>query len=72
MNWTTPVSIVVVAAVVATTIGALVRLLVGPLAGQYQIAAGVVTALLVVLVVGMVGLGARGEDDHWLENGGYW
>lgn len=72
MDWTTPVSLVVAVAVAVTAIGALVRLVIGPLTGQYQIAAAAVVALVVVLTVAAVGLGARGQSDHWLENGGYW
>lgn len=72
MDWTTPLGVVVAAAVAVTTIGALVRLAVGPLAGQYQLATAAVVALLVVLLLAAVGLGTRGEGDDWLSNGGYW
>jgi hypothetical protein len=72
MEWTTPVSIVVAAAVLVTTVGALVRLVIGPLVGPFQTASGLTVALLVVLLVAAVALGARGEGDNWLENGGYW
>ncbi|WP_255195655.1 hypothetical protein [Halorarius litoreus] len=72
MDWTTPVSLVVALAVAVTAIGALVRLVIGPLTGQFQLAAGAVVVLLVVALLAMVGLGARGEGDDWLTNGGYW
>jgi hypothetical protein len=72
MEWTTPVSIVVAAALLVTAVGALVRLVVGPLAGQFQTASGVTVALLVVALLAAVALGARGTGSNWLENGGYW
>jgi hypothetical protein len=72
MDWTLPVSVLAALAVLVTAIGALVRLVIGPLSGQFQLAAAAVVALLVVSLVAMVGLGARGEDDEWLANGGYW
>lgn len=72
MDWTLPVAVAAVLAIVVAAIGALVRLVVGPLTGEFRLAAGLAIGLVLLFLLGAAAAGARGTADRWLANGGYW
>jgi hypothetical protein len=71
MDLTRPLGVVAGLGVALATVGAVVSLVTGPLAGSRATAAIATMALVVVSVVVMVAVGTRGSAE-WLENSGYW
>lgn len=72
MEWTKPLAAILVALIVLLVIGAVVELVLLTLADpQRNIASAVTLALVVVVVTGLVGVGARSKrwlanpDDYW-------
>lgn len=72
MEWTRPLSLILVVLVALVTVGAVVELFRTTLAdSELFLASAVTTALVVVVVLALVGVGARGR--RWLENpDSYW
>jgi len=72
MEWTRPLSLALVAAVVLLALAAAVEVGRTTLAdANYAVVSGVVLGLLVAVVLGMTAVGARGR--RWLDNpDSYW
>lgn len=70
MEWTKPLSFVLVALVAAVAVGAAIELLRTTLAGEYVTASVATLVLVGLLLVAAIGLGAK--NRRWLANPDYY